>query len=171
MASSLCVSADLAVTPEELFKAWLDGAIHAAFTESAAKCVARVGCKFSAWDGYITGKNLELQNPSRIVQSWRTTDFAASDADSRLEILLDPIEGGTHITLHHTELPDGEAPRYLEGWEEFYFVPMRNYFGQLAKPKKSAATKKPVATKKSTPKMSAPAAKKTPAKKATKAKS
>lgn len=97
-------------------------------TGSAAKVQARVGGRFSAWDGYITGKTLELQAHTRIVQAWRTGEFAERDPDSRVEIVLENVEGGTTLILTHSGIPDGQAENYQTGWEEWYFAPMREYF-------------------------------------------
>ena len=57
------LTAQFAVKPEVLYRAWLSSKQHSAMTGSAAKVQARVGGAFSAWDGYITGKTLELQPP------------------------------------------------------------------------------------------------------------
>jgi activator of HSP90 ATPase len=98
-------------------------------TGSPAKVEPRVGGSFTAWDGYITGKTLELKPYTRIVQSWRTTEFPADSPDSRLEVLLEAAEDGTKITLIHSDVPDDQAGDYEHGWEESYFTPMREYFG------------------------------------------
>jgi activator of HSP90 ATPase len=129
MKTHFSLTAHFAVKPEVLYRAWLSSKEHSGMTGSAAKVQARVGGRFSAWDGYITGKTLELQPPSRIVQAWRTGEFAESDPDSRVEIVLENVEGGTRLTLTHTDIPVGQAESYRGGWEEWYFSPMREYFG------------------------------------------
>ena len=45
-------------TPEEVYKAWLDSERHSAMTGGKAETSAEVDAVFSAWDGYITGRNL-----------------------------------------------------------------------------------------------------------------
>jgi len=62
----------------------------------------------------------------RIVQTWRTSEFADSDPDSEIEVLLDPVEGGTKLTLHHRNVPDGQFGYERGGWQENYFDPMRS---------------------------------------------
>jgi activator of HSP90 ATPase len=62
------------------------------------------------------------------VQSWRTGEFAESDPDSRVEIVLESVDGGTRLTLTHGDIPEGQAESYKSGWEEWYFAPMREYF-------------------------------------------
>jgi len=128
MKNHFTISADFPVEPEVVYRAWLSSEEHSEMTGSAAKVQARVGRRFSAWDGYITGRTLELEEPSRIVQAWRTGEFAEGDADSRVEIILEAVEGGTRLTLTHSNIPDGQAESYKNGWEEWYFAPMRAYF-------------------------------------------
>ena len=125
------MSTTLPATPERVYKAWLSGKEHAAFTGGQkATASTKVGGKFTAWDGYISGKNLELDEPSRILQSWRSTEFPEGHPDSTLEVKLDPHKQGTKITFIHSGIPAGQSAAYKEGWEDFYFAPMKEYFGR-----------------------------------------
>jgi activator of HSP90 ATPase len=128
-------SAVLAASPEVIYDAWLDGATRAAMTGGGATSEARAGKTFTAWDGYITGKHLELQPGRRIVQAWRSTEFPDSAPDSRLFVILDAEGSGTRVFLVHTDIPQGQGASYESGWEKHYFAPMRTYF--------ASATKKP----------------------------
>jgi uncharacterized protein YndB with AHSA1/START domain len=125
---SLEVSHLLPARPERVYNAWLDGAEHGRFTGGEATVDAVVGGAFTAWDGYISGKNLVLEPHGRIVQSWRSTDFPEGAPDSKLEVLLADEGSGTRITLRHSNIPDGQAHGYEEGWSEHYFEPMTRYF-------------------------------------------
>ena len=122
------VSAEFAVSPARLYQTWLDGSQHGAMTGAVASVEAWVGGQHTAWDGYIWGRNLELEPNRRIVQTWRTTEFPFGSGDSRLEILLEPTALGTRMRLRHTQIPDGQGEMYRDGWEESYFRPMRAYF-------------------------------------------
>ena len=90
----------------------------------------KVGGKFSAWDGYIFGTTLELTKNQRIVQAWRTSEFPDDAPDSHLEIVLKEVKGGTKIALTHTNMPADQIKSYRQGWEDFYFKPMKEYFGE-----------------------------------------
>jgi activator of HSP90 ATPase len=116
--------------PAAVYKAWLSGALHGAMTGAKATASAEEGGSFTAWDGYISGKNIELKKDTRIVQSWRTTEFASADPDSRLEITLKKTKAGTEITLDHSGIPDRQSKAYIKGWRDFYFKPMKKYFGK-----------------------------------------
>jgi activator of HSP90 ATPase len=122
------LSAIIPASPGEIYNAWLSSEGHSAMTGSQAQVEARNGGGFKAWDGYIRGKTLELEPNRRIVQAWRTTEFPEDSPDSRVEILLEEVEGGTKITLVHTHIPDGQGDSYKQGWEDFYFTPMRAHF-------------------------------------------
>ena len=98
-------------------------------TGSGAVVDPTPGGAFSAWDDYISGTTLELTQNRKIVQAWRTTAFAQSDADSRVEIVLEADGNETVLTLRHTDIPDGQGDGYRQGWIDYYFVPMHEYFG------------------------------------------
>ena len=113
--------------PSEVYDAWLNSEKHGTMIGASAMITPETGSEFSAWDGYITGKNLELVPDKKIVQSWRTIEFMDSDEDSILEVRLAPVKRGCEITLIHSNIPDNQ-PDYAQGWAENYFDPMREYF-------------------------------------------
>ena len=128
MESKFTVSDVIPATPEQIYQAWLSSKGHSAMTGSPAEVEARVKGKFTAWDGYIFGETLELKPNQRILQAWRTTEFPEGSPDSRVEILLEAVKGGTKITINHSNIPKGQAEDYKQGWQDFYFKPMKEYF-------------------------------------------
>jgi activator of HSP90 ATPase len=128
MKKSLKLSVLLSASPEEIYHAWLSSAGHSRMTGSPAKVDGKIGGKFTAWDGYIEGVTIESQPYSKIVQSWRTSDFPEKNPDSKLEVLLAPEGGKTLLTLIHSEIPEGQEEEYKQGWLDFYFEPMKKYF-------------------------------------------
>lgn len=127
MKESLTMKKHISATPGQIFNAWLDSDKHSEMTGGEAKCSSEVGGTFTAWDGYIRGRNLELIENKKIVQSWRTTEFDESDEDSLLTIELTESENGTELILTHTNIPEGQT-QYEQGWIEYYFEPMKSYF-------------------------------------------
>jgi len=144
MPYSYTLSAVIPASPAEIYRAWLDSIGHSEMTGGEATMSDEVGADISAWDGYITGRNLELVPGERIVQSWRTTEFDDECDDSVVTILLQETEGGTLLTLEHSSVPD-EYKSYEEGgWQSHYFEPMITYFGEpkeedLVEPEPEAA--------------------------------
>jgi len=114
--------------PAEVYEAFVDAKKHSAFTGSKATSDARVGGEFTAWDGYISGKNLLLEKGKRIVQEWTTTEWPAGFPPSRLELTFKKATGGTEILMVHSGVPAELADDVAEGWKEFYWEPLKKYF-------------------------------------------
>ena len=123
------VSTLIKANPEDVYRAWLDSEQHAAMTGGAADVNDETGASFTAWDGYIQGVNLELEPGARILQRWRTTEFAADEEDSLLEVLFAAEEGGTRLTVRHSQLPP-HGQIYEQGWVTSYFEPMKAFFAR-----------------------------------------
>ncbi|HWP83765.1 MAG TPA: SRPBCC domain-containing protein [Terriglobia bacterium] len=121
------------VQPMELYEALINARKHAAFTGAAATSTARVGGKFTAWDGYIQGRHLELEPGRRIVQEWRTTEWPAEAPPSRLEWRFQPKRGGTEMILIHSQVPASQAASYRQGWIDYYWNPLKAYVARRGK--------------------------------------
>lgn len=128
MKESCSLSRTFNIEVSKLFQAWLDSEIHSKMTGGEAKCGTAVGDSFSAWDGYIWGKNIEIIENLKIVQSWRTTEFEEEDEDSLLTLTFIGKGNTTELKLVHTNIPEGQT-QYEAGWVNHYFDPMEEYFG------------------------------------------
>lgn len=129
----------LPAKPAAVYRAWLNSNAHCAMTGAAATASDKEGGRFTAWDGYISGKNLALKPEWCIVQAWRTSQFAANDPDSRLELCIHPSGSGSELLLIHTDIPPDQMAGYESGWVTHYFEPMKKYFAAKNSKKKPAA--------------------------------
>jgi len=120
-------------SPKVIYDTWLSSRGHTAMTGGKAKVSAKLGGRYTAWDGYVSGRNLALEPGKRIVQSWRTTEFTDADKDSKITVTLTPVKVGTRLTLVHNSVPDGHTSYENGGWQDFYFKPMEKYFGKSRK--------------------------------------
>jgi uncharacterized protein YndB with AHSA1/START domain len=132
------LTAVVSASAQEVYKAWLDSVAHSEMTGGQARMSDEIGAEVSAWDGYITGRNLELVPHQRIVQSWRTTDFTDDHDDSIITLTLEDDDGGTLLTLVHSNVPNDQTSYEQGGWQERYFEPMAEYFSKRAGIGKSA---------------------------------
>ncbi len=115
------------VNASDLYNAWLDSKSHSEMTGGEAICSDKEEEEFSSWDGYITGKNIQLNPFNKIIQSWRTSDFSIDDEDSEIIIEIEDNDEGCELLLTHKNLPVGQ-PDYKQGWIDHYFNPMKTYF-------------------------------------------
>jgi activator of HSP90 ATPase len=127
----------LDASPEDVYDALLDAKKHSAFTGSPATTSAKVGAEFNAWDGYISGKNLELVKNKKIVQEWETTEWPKGYPRSRLEFTLTAKRGGTELRMVHTNVPAEQVGDYTGGWKSAYWEPLGEYFAKRKAPKKA----------------------------------
>lgn len=131
MKESLVLKTIFNVKPSFMYNAWLDSNIHSEMTGSEAECTKVVSDTFSAWNGYISGKNVELIENKKIIQTWRTTEFDEADEDSMLVIeFTETPDGTTELLLTHTNIPEGQT-QYEQGWLDHYFLPIDNYIKTL----------------------------------------
>lgn len=130
MKESLEIQHNFNVKPSVIYDAWLNSTQHSKMTGGLAKCSNEIGGNFTAWDGYIKGKNIDLKSNKEIIQRWRTSEFDKNDEDSKLIIRFKEIENGTELTLIHNNIPEGQT-QYKKGWIDHYFKPMENYFDKL----------------------------------------
>jgi activator of HSP90 ATPase len=130
MSDRLEMQTTLPAAPDAVFAAWMSGDGHSAMTGAPASVDPVEGGRFTAWEGYIEGHTVVAEPGRRIVQRWRSTDFPAEAPDSLLEVHLVATAEGTRLTLVHTEIPAGQGPNYEQGWQDFYFTPMRDWFGK-----------------------------------------
>jgi activator of HSP90 ATPase len=117
--------------PKQVYEALLDAGKHAEFTGSKVTCDPRVGGKFTAWDGYIFGKNLKLEPGRRIVQEWKTSEWPTGYPRSIVEFTFKTTKDGTELTMTHSKVPVEQADSYRQGWIDFYWKPLKEYFQQM----------------------------------------
>jgi uncharacterized protein YndB with AHSA1/START domain len=115
-------------TPRQVFDAYTDPKKHAVFTDSEATGKPMVGDKYTAWDGYIFGTYLELEEGKRVVQEWTTTDWVEGYGASKLELTFTEVPEGTKLCMVHSNVPKEKMAEIAEGWIDFYWNPLKDYF-------------------------------------------
>ena len=164
MPYSFTLTVTIPASPEEIYQTWLDTVGHSEMTGAKASMSDEVGAEVSAWDGYITGRNLELISGERIVQSWRTSEFSDEHEDSIITVVLQEAGDGALLTLEHSNVPDEQTSYEEDGWQSNYFEPMVAYFSERQGDQEDASPLQPDVAP--APRAKAPprAAKKAPAK-------
>jgi hypothetical protein len=133
MRSVIQQSIILPAAPDELFSAYLDSAIHAAFTVAPVTIGPNPGDAFSAFNGQLSGTMLATIRPRLIVQSWRSVMFKPDDPDSTLILHFSPAasdptgQAQGQIDLVHLDVPEHDFQGVTEGWPRFYWTPWKAY--------------------------------------------
>jgi len=113
--------------PSDIYHAFMDSEIHSKFTGDNATIGTKNGEEFSAFDGYATGKNLELKENKLIKQTWRASDWPENHY-STIEITLQPQDNGTLLKFKQTGIPEYNCDDISEGWYAYYWNPLQQMF-------------------------------------------
>ncbi|KAI3398333.1 hypothetical protein diail_9425 [Diaporthe ilicicola] len=125
-------SEEFRTTAEELFKTFTDPQRIAAFTRAPPKVFegAKKGGKFELFGGNVLGEYLELNEPTKIVQSWRLQQWPAGH-HSKLEIEFDQndVDSVTVMRVNWTGVPVGQEEVTKENWQNYYVHSIKRTFG------------------------------------------
>ena len=111
--------------PHVVYEMLMDSAEHARFSGAPASISREVGGAFTAYDGALTGTNVELVPDAKIVQSWRAGDWPDGHY-STATFLLEEVDGGTRLTFTQTGVPEQNYDDINQGWRDFYWSKMES---------------------------------------------
>ncbi len=115
-------------TALDLYNCILDERIHSSFTGAEAKIEDTEDTPFTAYDGYIEGKNMVLERGKKIVQSWKANEEEWPDNHySEVVFSLTDTEDGAKLDFYHTGIPEVIADNIEKGWSEYYWEPLKFY--------------------------------------------
>ena len=117
-------SVTIKASPHDVYEALMDSKKHAKFTGGKATISREVGGKFTAFDGYARGTNVELVPDKKIVQSWRAEDWPKGHY-SKAIFTFTKVEGGTKLAFTQTDVPEDQHEPISQGWKEYYWAPMK----------------------------------------------
>jgi activator of HSP90 ATPase len=129
MPKTIRQSVTFKASPREIYEMLMDSRQHAKFTASKARISRKAGGKFTAYDGYIEGTNLELVPNKKIVQSWRGSDWPEGHY-SKATFTLTKVKGGTRLVFTQSGVPDQQYESIKQGWRDFYWNPMLATLGK-----------------------------------------
>lgn len=116
----------------ELYLTFTDPQRLTAFTRAAPKVFegAKKGGKFELFGGNVSGEYLELDEPKKIVQSWRLDQWPKGHY-SRLEINFDQnnVDNVTVMRVSWSGVPVGQEEVTKRNWGEYYVRSIKQTFG------------------------------------------
>jgi uncharacterized protein YndB with AHSA1/START domain len=122
------VSVEIAATPTTVWRCLVEGDLLARWLAADVALEPRVGgalrIDFTRYETIVEGTVQELHAPERLVLTWGVSRGSRKDAmpagSTTVEFHLQPLGGGTRLTLRHRGLP-GERDRrdHVAGWTEY----------------------------------------------------
>lgn len=125
------------VTPKQVYDALMDSKQHSKFTNSEAKIDARVGGKFSIFNGGLNGKTIELKEGKKIVQEWKSEEENWPENHySKIVFDFEKTGKGTKLKFTQARVPEKCFKAINQGWKDYYWNPMKEYFKNKKEVKK-----------------------------------
>jgi activator of HSP90 ATPase len=114
-------------TAKAIYDVLLSSELHSALIDDEAVIEPKIGGKTSAFSGYATGEITKLVPGKEIAQTWRASDWTEGHY-SHITFKFSDGADGAHITFIQTDLPHGTEAEFEDGWDDFYWQPLREYF-------------------------------------------
>jgi activator of HSP90 ATPase len=125
---SIKQSATFNASPATIYDLIMDEKKHAAFTGSRATVSTKLKGKFSVFDGYCQGYNIELVKGKKIVQAWHFAENGwPDDHYSICNFELEQVGKKTRLRFLQTEVPENNVKSLKDGWKQFYWDAIKTY--------------------------------------------
>ena len=114
-------------TAEDIFTALTNPLTIEIWSGASAVMEPVAGSEFSLWDGDITGVNIEIEPGVKIVQEWyfEEEEGILPTEKSIVTIKLHSKGNSTDVELLHVNIPDEAFDNIAEGWDNYYFKPLK----------------------------------------------
>jgi activator of HSP90 ATPase len=120
-ATTVAHAVEFDAPPRVLCELYADARRHAKVIGAPVRFERRVGGRFSAWWGGVSGVNIVLRTPKLIIQAWRAADFP-EDCYSILHLSFGSARRGrTRLELMQHGVPRGSARAIEKNWHDCYW--------------------------------------------------
>jgi len=114
-------------SPQDLYDLYMNADKHSLIAGGPVTITEKEGDPFSAHQGYITGKNLQLVKGNLIVQAWRAQSWNVEDTDSTFILYLEQTGKDAILRMTHANVPEEHAVSVEQGWYGHYWDPWKQY--------------------------------------------
>ncbi len=126
---SIKQQAMIPASPARVYEVLADAAALSALSGMPGLPGRSAGEEFSAFDGHVTGRQIELVPGERIVQAWRFPVWEPGTY-SIVRFTLVPEVGGTRLVIEQHGEPEDWHVHVDTNWPTFYLTPLTNHFSQ-----------------------------------------
>ncbi len=137
---SIQQQATIPASPAQVYAILADAEALSALSGTSGQAGRLPGEEFSAFDGHVTGRQIDLVPDQRVVQAWRFPVWEPGQY-TIVRFTLEAEAGGTRLTIDQDGEPE-EADAlgchqtwhdHLDAnWPTFYLAPLTKHFGAQA---------------------------------------
>lgn len=123
---------DTEAKPADIFKAFTNAELHAAFTGMTAQIEAKEGGQFLSCNGQSFGRIIRMVKNKHLVFCW-SHKVLPKDFYTTVDIRIEPMDNGhTRIHFNHIGVPDDKDGWLTDCWRNTYWQPLLEYFDAAA---------------------------------------
>jgi activator of HSP90 ATPase len=128
---SIHQQAMIAAEPTQVYAVLADADALSALSGMSGTAGRSEGEQFIAFNGNVTGRQIELVPGTRIVQAWRFPRWEEG-VHSIVAFTLAAADGGTRLTIDQHGEPEDWHDHIDTNWPTFYLTPLTEHFSAKA---------------------------------------
>jgi activator of HSP90 ATPase len=113
----------------DAYRALTDATLLSRLTGMSAEMDAREGGVFHAWNNRCHGYMLYLKQNTRIVQSWRHSDFQEG-IYTTVFFDIETTESGSRVSFNHVGVPEEASGWLTEAWRKDFWEPIIEHLSE-----------------------------------------
>jgi len=117
----------LDASPEQVYQVLADATALSALSGKSGQPGRTAGAEFSAFDGNVVGRQIELVPGERLVQAWRFPVWEPGTY-SIVTFTLTAADGGTLMAVEQHGVPADWHEHVSTNWPTFYLTPLAQHF-------------------------------------------
>lgn len=118
-------------SPAEVYQVLADASALSALSGKSGQPGTTPGAEFVAFDGYVTGRQIEMVPGERLVQAWRFPVWQPGTY-SVVQFTLTASGGGTRLAIEQHGEPTDWHDHVSTNWPTFYLKPIAAHFAARA---------------------------------------
>jgi activator of HSP90 ATPase len=122
--------ATIPASPAQVYEVLADAQALSALSGMDGASARSAGDEFTAFNGYVTGRQVELVPGERIVQVWRFPVWAPG-MYSIVRFSLTHEGGKTRLVIDQEGEPTEWHDHIQENWPTFYLDPLNSHFSSV----------------------------------------
>lgn len=112
--------------PSDVYEMIMDAKKHGQICGGKVTMSKKVNGKFSVYDGYCHGHNIELTEGKKIIQAWNFAEDGWPELYFTVCTFDFKKDGkGTKMTFTQEGIPEHKYEALKKGWKEFYWEPIK----------------------------------------------
>ena len=130
LAYSVTMKYVIYASPEKVFEALTMEGIMSAWCDGGGKVEPKAGGDVEMFGGWVKGKVVTFDKKGKkLSYTWKPAEWDKKAEPSLVEYQIKPHAAGSEIQLVHTGFPSQEeANKHRDGWTDYVFEPLNDYF-------------------------------------------